>query len=347
MTPDRVPDAERAGSVGVAVVGCGYWGIHHVRVAAGAEAARLVVVCDAAEGARKRAAQVAPGAAVVGSLDEVLGRADVEAVIVATPARDHAEQALRVIEAGRHVLVEKPLALSVRDAERVAEAAERHGVVLAVGHLMLYHPAFLRLSELLASGDLGELLYLHASRVNLGRLRSDENALWSLGPHDLAMADFLLRGQMPETVSARGEGYLQQGIEDVVFCTLKYPGGQMAHVHLSWLDPRKERRLTLVCSRKMAELDDVAADKLRVFDKGYDRPPSFSEYAEYLTLRQGDIHIPHVPMQEPLALEIAHFLDCVAERRTPRTDGASGLRVVRILAAADESLRQNGAPVAP
>jgi predicted dehydrogenase len=318
-----------------------------VRVVAGCAAAELLAVCDPDRAALNRAGELAPGARSAASLDQVLALDGVEAVVLATPARHHFEQALCAIEAGRHVLVEKPLALCPGQAQRLVDASERAGVVLMVGHLMLHHPAFLRLAELLRSGQLGELHYLHSTRVNLGRLRSDESALWSLGPHDLSMADHLLAGQLPVSVSARGHAYLQPGIEDVVFCTLKYPGGQMAHVHLSWLDPRKERRLTLVGSHKMAELDDVAADKLRIFDRGYDRPPAFAQYADYLTLRQGDIHIPHVPMQEPLAAEIDHFVRCARDRRAPRSDGASGVRVVRILAAAARSLARDGAPETP
>ena len=334
-----------AQQVGLAVVGCGYWGVHHVRVAASRRHANLVAVCDSDEAALERAARLAPGARAVRALDEVLADSRVDAVVLATPAREHASQASRVLAAGRHVLVEKPLALAVADAEGVMEAAERAGRVLAVGHLMLYHPALLRLRELLATGELGQLYYLYATRVNLGRLRSDENALWSFAPHDLSMIDYLLDGEVPESVSARGQSYLQAGVEDVVFVTLKYRQGQMAHIHLSWLDPRKERRLTLVCSRKMVEFDDVSSEKLRIYDKGYDRPPAFSQYAEYLTLRQGDIHIPHVPMAEPLAVEIDHFLDCILHGTPPRTDGASGLRAVRILAAAQASLVRDGAPV--
>lgn len=333
--------------VGLAVVGCGYWGIHHVRVAARTVGADLKVICDTSVEALARAGGYASHAAATANFEEVLDHPEVDAVIIATPARDHYQPAMAALHAGKHVLVEKPLALSVGHAEELAGAADKAGRVLAVGHLMLYHPAFERLAQLLASGELGELYYLHATRVNLGRLRSDENALWSLGPHDLAMADFLMNGRMPESVSARGQSCLQPGIDDVVFCTLKYPTGQMAHVHLSWLDPRKERRLTLVCSQKMAELDDVAADKLRIFDKGYDRPPAFAQYAEYLTLRQGDIHVPQVAMREPLALEIEHFVSCVRDRTAPRTCAQSGIRVVRILAAAERSLRQDGTPVAP
>jgi len=331
--------------VGLAVVGCGYWGIHHVRVAASRRGARLVAVCDSDEEALGRASRLAPAARALRSFDEVLADPSIDAVVLATPAREHGDQAARALAAGRHVLVEKPLALAVAEAERVVAAAAAAGRVLAVGHLMLYHPAVMRLRDLLSSGELGQLYYLYSTRVNLGRLRSDENALWSFAPHDLSMIDFLLDGEVPESVSARGQSYLQAGVEDVVFVTLKYGRGQMAHIHLSWLDPRKERRLTLVCSRKMVEFDDVAGEKLRIYDKGYDRPPAFSQYAEYLTLRQGDIHIPHVPMAEPLALELDHFLDCIRTGTTPRTDGASGLRCVRVLAAAQASLERDGAPV--
>ena len=332
--------------VGLAVVGCGYWGIHHVRVAAAQRGARLVAVCDRDGAALQRAARIGAGARALGSLDEVLAEPAVEAVVLATPAREHGEQAARVLASGRHVLVEKPLALAVDEAEQVVAAGARAGRIIAVGHLMLYHPAVLRLHELLASGELGQLYYLYSTRVNLGRLRSDENALWSFAPHDLSMIDFLLDGEMPDSVSARGQSYLQAGVEDVVFVTLKYRRGQMAHIHLSWLDPRKERRLTLVCSRKMVEFDDVASEKLRIYDKGYDRPPAFAQYAEYLTLRQGDIHIPHVPMAEPLSLELDHFVECIRLGVTPRSDGASRLRSVRILAAAQASLERDGAPVA-
>jgi predicted dehydrogenase len=335
------PDAP----LGLAVVGCGYWGIHHVRVAAAVSGARLVAVCDGDEAALARAVRTAPQARPLRSFDEVLADDAVQAVVLATPARDHASQVTRALDSGRHVLVEKPLALNVADAEAALEAASRSGRVLTVGHLMLYHPAVLRLRELLTSGELGQLYYLYSTRVNLGRLRSDENALWSFAPHDLSMIDFLRDGEMPESVSARGQSYLQAGVEDVVFVTLKYKQGEMAHVHLSWLDPRKERRLTLVCSRKMAEFDDIASEKLRIYDKGYDRPPAFAQYADYLTLRQGDIHIPHVPMAEPLALEVAHFVDCARWGVAPRTDGASGLRIIRILAAASQSLAADGAPV--
>jgi predicted dehydrogenase len=332
-------------AVGVAIAGAGAWGINHVRVLAAEPGCRLARICDPDPGARERAFAHAPRAEIGASFDDVLADRDIAAVVIATPAASHADLACRALAAGKHVLVEKPLALTVADAERVARAARAAGRAVVVGHLMVYHPALVQLRELLRSGELGTLRYLHATRVNLGRLRSDENALWSFGPHDLAMLDYLL-GEMPGSVAAHGAAYLQPGIEDVVFMTLRFAGGVLGHVHLSWLDPRKERRLTIVGSHQMAELDDMAADKLRIFDRGYDRPPVFTEYGEYLTIRHGGVRIPQVVMEEPLRIMARHFLACCRGEATPRTDVASGVRIVKTLAAAQESLARGGATVA-
>jgi predicted dehydrogenase len=329
---------------GIAVAGAGYWGVNHVRVFAGEDRCALRAICDPDPRAIERARHLAPGAEAR-RFDGVLDDPAIDAVVIATPAATHADLACRALAAGKHVLVEKPLALSVADAERVAEAARAAGRALVVGHLMVYHPVVERLREMLRSGELGDLYYLYSRRVNLGRLRHDESALWSFGPHDLSMIDYLL-GEDPVSVAARGQSYLQPGVEDVVFVTLRFAGGQMAHVHLSWLDPRKERRLTLVCARKMVEFDDVAADKLWVYDKGYERPPEFTHWGEYLTLREGDVHMPSVAMEEPLLLLARHFLDCAQGRAEPRTGAAGGLRVVRTLAAAQRSLEQDGVPQA-
>lgn len=327
----------------IAIVGAGRWGLNHVRVVASEPRCAVHAVCDLDPevSAGVRALTAAP---LVRQLEPLLADPALDAVIIATPAPTHAELARSALLAGKHVLVEKPLALSLADARTVTEAAARSGRCLLVGHLMLYHPVVTRLAGIYRSGELGQLHYLHATRVNLGRLRRDENALWSFGPHDLAVIDHLL-GEEPVSVAARGQCVLQPGIEDVVFLSLRFPSGPMAHVHLSWLDPRKERRLTLVCSHKMAELDDVAADKLRIFDKGYDRPPTFRTFDEYLTLRDGDVHIPRVAMGEPLRLQLSHFLDCLDTGAPPLTDGASGLRITRILEAAQRSLALDGVPV--
>ncbi len=326
-----------ADRLGVAVLGAGAWGINHVRALTEERRAELRLVVDPDPAVAARVAAVAPGVAVVADVDRVLDDPTIAAVVIATPAVTHAALAQRALAAGKHVLVEKPMAMTAADAHAVAAAADRAGRVLLVGHLMLYHPAVVQLRARIHAGELGPLHYLQGTRVNLGRLRTDENALWSLGPHDVAMLDYIV-GAAPERVTADGAAYLQPGVEDVVFVTLHYPGGVMAQLHLSWLNPRKERRLVVVGAHKMAEFDDVAADKLRVFDRGYDRPPDFTAWGQYLTLRHGDVHTPAVEMAEPLRVMLAHFVACCAGEATPRTDAASGVRVVEALAAADASL---------
>jgi predicted dehydrogenase len=331
--------------VKVAVVGAGAWGMNHVRAFARAKGSELVLVCDQSEETLGRARGLAPKARSGRDLEDALAASDVEAVVLATPAVSHAEHARRALAAGKHVFVEKPMALRASDAAAVLAAADASGKTLMVGHLMLYHPVMARLKSMVDSGDLGRILYMYALRVNLGRIRRDENAMWSLAPHDISMILHLL-DEEPRSVSARGGSYLQKGIEDVVFVNIRFDSGVLAQIQLSWLDPRKERRLTIVGERKMVEFDDVhPVEKLRVYDKGYDRPPAFTEYSEYLSIRNGDIHIPQVPMAEPLDLECRHFLECVAQGRRPITDGASALRVVKVLEAAQRSLEADGAPV--
>lgn len=337
-----------SGRTRVAVVGAGYWGINHVRAWSQQRGAELVAICDPSSAALARTRRFAPTARHYETYEQLLEDQEVEALVLATPAIHHAHQAEAGLRSGRHVLVEKPLALSPADAARAVAAAEESGRTLMVGHLMLYHPAYERVRGLVTSGELGDLYYLYAVRVNLGKLRTDENALWSLAPHDLSMILDLL-GTLPTTVAARGQSFLQQGIEDVVFVNLTFdtaPVRRMAQVQVSWLDPRKERRLTLVGSRKMVEFDDGhPTDKLRIYDKGYDRPPPFTQYGEYLTLRHGDVHLPRVDMAEPLDLECRHFLDCIQTGQRPRSDGAQALAVVQVLDAAQRSLLAGGAPV--
>ncbi|MDQ3363874.1 MAG: Gfo/Idh/MocA family oxidoreductase [Myxococcota bacterium] len=304
----------------------------------------LVAVVDPDPAALRRAHAVAPHARTSGDLAAVIADRDVDALVIASPSPTHAALAIAALDAGKHVLIEKPLALSLADARRVAAVAARGDRVAMIGHLMVFHPAVVRMRELLRGGTLGTLQCLNATRVNLGRVRSDENVLWSFGAHDLSMIDFLVE-RSPVAVSASGQCVLQSGIEDVVFLSLRYATGELAHVHLSWLHPRKERRLTIVCSQKMLEFDDVAPDKLRIYDKGFDRPPSFTEFAEYLTIRDGDVHILGLKMHEPLRLEAQHFLQCIAGQLAPLTDLASALRVVATLEAAQRSVLADGVPV--
>jgi predicted dehydrogenase len=324
----------------VAVVGTGAWGRNHVRTVAGLGDATLAAVCDLDETRLDQVRRQYPGALATTSLDEALATA--EAVVVASSAASHATIATAAIERGLPVLVEKPFALSTGDAERVADLAARRGVPVVAGHLLLFHPAVVRLREMVAGGDLGDPFYLYSQRVNLGQVRPDENALWSFGPHDISVALYLLQ-ERPVAVAARGRSYLQPGIEDVVFLTMEFPGGALAHVQMSWLDPHKERRLTVVGSRRMVVFDDMQPrEKLKIFDKGVDRPPEYRSFGESLAVREGDIFIPRVSNVEPLTAELKHFMAVARGEEPPRVTAADGVDVVRILELASVSLHGDG-----
>jgi predicted dehydrogenase len=272
-------------------------------------------------------------------LDELLSDPELDAVAIATPVPTHGELAARALQAGKHCFVEKPLAQSVAEAERAVAAARQSGRVLMVGHLLEYHPGVQKLKQLSAGGELGEIYYIYGNRLNLGKLRADENALWSLGAHDVSVVLHLAEEEPHESV-ARGESYVREGVEDVVFCFMRFPSGLSAHLHLSWLDPHKERRFTVVGSRRMATFDDMALEgKVTIYDKGFDEDAR--GYGEYIT-RSGDIFSPRVPSVEPLRLECEHFVECVLGGLRPRSDGESGLRVVRVLESLQRSLEESG-----
>jgi predicted dehydrogenase len=322
----------------VGVVGLGYWGPNLARNFAAIEGCELAYCCDASEGARRRVAQMFPGANVTAELDELLGDPTLDAIALATPVPTHAQLAVTVLEAGKHCFVEKPLAQSVADAELAVAASQAAGRVLMVGHLLEYHPGVGKLKELTESGELGEIYYIYGNRLNLGKLRADENALWSLGAHDVSVVLYLA-GEEPSDVSANGEAYVRDGVEDVVFCFMRFPSGLSAHLHLSWLDPHKERRFTVVGSRRMATFDDMDLErKLTIYDKGFDEDAR--GYGEYIT-RSGDIYSPRIPNAEPLRVECEHFVECIRTGARPRSDGASGLRVVRVLEALENSLQDS------
>ncbi len=272
------------------------------------------------------------------NLDDLLSDPDLDAVVLATPVPTHAELAIRVAESGKHCFVEKPLATTAADAEAAVAAATQAGKILMVGHLLEYHPAVDRLKELLDDGELGGLYYIYGNRLNLGKLRAEENALWSLGAHDVSVVLHLI-GEEPTECSAHGESYVREGVEDVVFCYLRFPSGVVAHLHLSWLDPHKERRLTVVGARRMATFDDMLVDgKLTVYDKGFDE--SAHTWGEYIA-RSGESFSPQISNAEPLRLECEHFIDCIRSGAAPRSDGHSGLRVVRVLERLQRSLDEN------
>jgi predicted dehydrogenase len=322
-------------TVSVGVVGLGYWGPNLARNFDALPDSRLTWICDGDAARLERVSASFPNARATGAFEELLADPDLDAVVIATPVPTHADLARQALEAGKHVFVEKPLAQSVADAESVTAAAAASGRVLMVGHLLEYHPGLVRLKELVDSGELGEIHYIYGNRLNLGKLRADENALWSLGAHDVSVV-LRLADEEPLECHAFGESYMQGGIEDVVFCFLRFPSGVAAHLHLSWLDPHKERRFTVVGSKRMATFDDMALDqKLTVYDKGFDQP--YNSYGEYIA-RSGDVWSPRIPNDEPLRLECSHFVECVREGRQPLSDAESGLRVVRVLEDLQHSL---------
>jgi predicted dehydrogenase len=319
----------------VGVAGLGYWGPNLARNFAAIPGCELAWCCDASEAQRERWAPAFPGARFTGELQDLLDDPELDAVVLATPVPTHGPLAERVLAAGKHCFVEKPLAYSVAEAEATVEAAKRAGRILMVGHLLVYHPGVSKLEEIASAGELGDVHYIYSNRLNLGKLRADENALWSLGAHDVSVV-LHLAGEEPELVEARGESYMRRPIEDVVFCFLRFPSGLAAHLHLSWLDPHKTRSFTLVGSKKMATFDDMELErKVTVYDKGFDQ--DVRSYGEYIT-RAGDIHSPAIGNREPLRIECEHFVECIREGRTPRSDGEAGLRVVRVLEELQRSL---------
>jgi predicted dehydrogenase len=323
------------GPIRVGVVGLGYWGPNLARNFAAIAGCELGWLCDASQEAREQLAPSFPGARTTGDVEDLLDDAELDAVVLATPVPSHAELATRVAQAGKHCFVEKPLATTAADGEQAVAAAERAGRILMVGHLLEYHPAVDRLKGLLDEGQLGGLYYVYGNRLNLGKLRAEENALWSLGAHDVSVVLRLI-GEEPEECVAHGESYVREGVQDVVFCYLRFPSGVVAHLHLSWLDPHKERRLTVVGARRMATFDDMLLDgKLTVYDKGFDEDAH--TWGEYIA-RSGESFSPQISNAEPLRIECEHFLECIRTGATPRSDGHSGLRVVRVLERLQRSL---------
>jgi predicted dehydrogenase len=319
----------------VGVVGLGYWGPNLARNFAAIPSCEVAWLCDADERALAKLGPSFPSARTTAELQDLLDDEQLDAIVLATPVPTHAELAIAVANAGKHCFVEKPLATNAADAERAVAAATDAGKTLMVGHLLEYHPAVTRLKELVDSGQLGRLFYIYGNRLNLGKLRADENALWSLGAHDVSVALHLI-GEEPSGCVAHGASYVREGVQDVVFCYLRFPSGVVAHLHLSWLDPHKERRITVVGKDRMATFDDMLIEgKLTIYDKGFDQDTR--SWGEYIT-RSGDTFSPQIPNVEPLRIECEHFVHCVRTGETPRSDGLSGLRVVRVLEALQRSL---------
>ena len=319
----------------VGVAGLGYWGPNLARNFD--DLADLAWLCDLSPELLDRYGARYPDAQTTARFDDLLDDGSVQAIVIATPVTTHHELARRALSAGKHVFVEKPPALSGAEADELVALAEEQELVLLPGHLLLYHPAVAKLSELIEAGELGEILYLYGNRQNLGQIRKDENALWSLGAHDLSVILHLV-GEEPTELWARGESFHNEGVEDVVFCYLRFPSGIVAHMHLSWLDPHKKREMTVVGRHKMAVFDDMELErKVTIYDKGTEQRAE--SYGEWRT-RTGDIYIPKIPNDEPLRLECRHFLSLVAGDGDPLAAAREGAIVVRVLEQLQASLER-------
>ncbi len=337
-----MPAAMRA-----AVIGCGRWGRNYLRVLRQIEGCELIACCDPDKNRMRDIGDSVSGIEVFSDFKEMIGRTGPDAVVIATPAVSHYSIADFALRAGVDCLVEKPLTVSSVQADKLTSQARRRGRVLMVGHILLFHRAFESMKARLAKGEMGSLRYMHAVRTNFGPVRKDVNVLWDLGSHDVSML-MTLTGDDPAEVTGSGQSYMRKGIRDVAFGTIYFRRHKVVgHVYSSWIDPNKMRRLTVVGSRQMAAFDDVnPQEPLRIFRQGVMREKQYGDFGQFqLMLRDGDIEIPHVKMEEPLRLECMHFIDCVRKRKTPRSDGVHGLRVVRVLEALDLSSERRGRPV--
>jgi UDP-2-acetamido-3-amino-2,3-dideoxy-glucuronate N-acetyltransferase len=323
--------------VAVGLAGCGYWGRNLARNLH--QMGQLAAVCDPSAKILKEVKAAYKGVRTCSKIEDLLGDAKIKAVAIAAPAAQHYEVAKRALLAGKDVFVEKPLALRVPEAEELVELAARRKRILMIGHILEYHPAIQKLKDFVDSGELGDIHYIYSNRLNLGKVRQEENILWSFAPHDISVI-LLLTGAMPVWASTSGESYLQHDVADVTMTSLAFPGKARAHIFVSWLHPFKEQKLVVIGSRKMAVFDDVVKEgKLKIFDKGIEwknGQPVTRQTAESTLF---------FPETEPLREELAHFVDCVRSRKKPRTDGENGLRVLRVLDACQRSVESNGQPV--
>jgi predicted dehydrogenase len=341
--------------INVGLAGAGYWGSKLARNIAEARGSRLAAVAEANRERLASAIERHPGARAFSDLDALVADAEIDAIVIATPASVHADHTRKALSAGKHVLVEKPLALSAADCDELIALADERERTLMVGHTFIYSEPVRMLRRLIATGELGQTLYAYAQRLNLGVIREDLNALWNFGPHDVSILIHLL-DTMPDRVSARQFPVLNRSLEDVAFLVLEFPGGVVGHIHESWLDPRKVRQLTVVGDRKMVVYDDTEVESpLRIYDKGVTPLPYGAEEASLLNtegfgefklqVRAGDLLVPRVDAQEPLRVEIEHFAACALTGEPADTDGRHAREVVAVLEAADRSTAEGGRAV--
>jgi predicted dehydrogenase len=330
------------------VIGCGYWGPNLIRNFHNNPEVELVAIADTDSTRLEQVGRLYPTVTRCADHRDVIGDASIDAVVVATPVSTHFPLGMEVLEAGKHLFVEKPMAASADQCRRLNDAADRGGRVVMVGHTFLFSPAVRKIGEYIADGRLGDVFYVSITRVNLGIFQKDVNVVWDLAPHDVAMLNHLF-GATPKVVSANGRCYVQRekSIEDVAFVTLEYPGGQIANVHVSWLDPNKIRKMTFVGSKQMLVYDDVdPTEKIKVYDKGVEIQQHYDNFGEFqLRLRSGDIFVPRIDSVEPLKIEAQHFVDVIKGEAEAISSGHHGLEVVEILESACQSIRKDGQPI--
>ena len=329
----------------IAQIGCGYWGPNVLRNFSAQPGCFVKFVAEINPERQSYVRTNFPQTEVVNSVETVLKDPEIDAVVIATPASSHYELAKQVLESNKHAFVEKPLATNTEHANELVGLAEQRNKTLMVGHTFLYNAAVRYARELLQRQELGKLYYVYSQRLNLGQVRSDVNAWWNLAPHDVSILLYLMNNELPVSVRAQGVSYIQPGIEDVVFATLEWASGVIGHIHVSWLDPGKIRKMTLVGSRKMVVYDDVSDDKIKIYDKGVDRVPKIGERMDYdqsgdyqLIHRTGDILLPKISFQEPLKTESAHFLQCLRYGQPPLTGPKHARDVVAVLEATQTAL---------
>lgn len=325
----------------LAQIGVGYWGPNLLRNFDSNKRCEVVCVADRAEERRQFVNNLYPHVETTEDGQAVLERDDIDAVVVATPAETHYSIVCEALERNKHVLVEKPMATTVGEVDRIKDLAERKGLTAMVGHTFIFNAAVRYLKELIDSGELGDIRYVYSQRLNLGRIRSDVDALWNLAPHDVSILQYLLDDPKPLSISRKGMDFIQNGIDDVVFLNIEYENKVLGHVHVSWLDPHKVRKTTVVGSKKMVVYDDISENKIEIYDKGIEPKAVLGEHMDYdkavpeFIYRKGDVYLPAIQWQEPLKLEIDHFIDCVFGLDRCQTGPDHAKEVVRILADAE------------
>ena len=335
-----------AKQIKIGVVGCGYWGPNLVRNFRSLPDCNLKMICDLSERRLSHLKPLYPEVQGTTDFRHMLNGSGLDAVVIATAVNTHYPMARASLLSGKHTLIEKPMACSSAECQELIAIAQKKGLVLMTGHTFLYSPAVRKIKEIVDHGDIGEIRYISARRLNLGLFQKDINVAWDLAPHDISIVLYIM-GEQPVTINCRGSAHINPTVEDVTTMCLSFSNQRSAIIHSSWLDPRKVREMTIVGSKRMIVYDDVATlEKIRVFDARVERPPHYDTFAEFhYAYHYGDVHIPYIKQEEPLKTECQHFLDCIRDGATPLTDGSQGLELVRILEASSESLKRGGSPV--